>query len=79
MPPILNPREREVFTARYLYGMPLEAIGRQFDVTRERIRQIIEKTLPVLDQRMNLPKQSQLVREWLLVYRRSIGYPQEMA
>jgi len=46
---ILRPREREVIRLYFGLGdkpeMTLEAIGRQFGVTRERVRQIKERTL----------------------------------
>ena len=48
----LNPREREVLEQRFGLGdgagRPLEEVGKQFQVTRERIRQIEAKALRTL-------------------------------
>ncbi|KAF3891148.1 sigma-70 family RNA polymerase sigma factor [Tolypothrix bouteillei VB521301] len=49
---ILQPRERQILEMRYGvddgYEKTLEAIGQQFGLTRERIRQIINKTISKL-------------------------------
>ena len=36
-------RNKEIFIARYAYDMTLEAIGKEFDLSRERVRGIIVK------------------------------------
>ena len=41
---VLDEREREVFSQR-VAGKTLEEIGRQFDITRERVRQIEKKSI----------------------------------
>ena len=60
----LKPREREILTLRYgLAGdkiHTLEEVGQQFDITRERVRQIEKKTLEKLRN-----KYSDQLREYL--------------
>lgn len=60
----LKPREREILTLRYgLAGCKihtLEEVGQQFDITRERVRQIEKKTLEKLRN-----KYSDQLREYL--------------
>ncbi|MHB1327918.1 MAG: sigma factor-like helix-turn-helix DNA-binding protein [Gemmatimonadales bacterium] len=41
----LKPRERRLLELRYVHGLNLEPIGKQEGVTRERVRQIIEREL----------------------------------
>ena len=36
-------RNKEIFIARYVYDMTLEAIGAEFNLSRERVRGIIVK------------------------------------
>ena len=36
-------RNKEIFIARYAYDMTLEAIGKEFDLSVERVRQVIAK------------------------------------
>ena len=62
---VLPRREREVIEMRYgiLGGRPrtLEEVGREFGVTRERIRQIESKTLA----KLRHPSRAQMLREYL--------------
>jgi RNA polymerase primary sigma factor len=58
----LTPREREIlslrFGIRFDKSLTLEEVGKQFGVTRERIRQIEAKTLCKIDdelERLNEP------------------------
>ena len=48
----LLPRERRVIAAYYFEGKTLEQIGRNESVTRERIRQIRDKALRRLEERV---------------------------
>jgi len=61
----LSPREAKILRMRYGIDMSsdhtLEEVGRQFDVTRERIRQIEAKAL----RKLRHPSQSQKVRDYL--------------
>ena len=55
----LQKRERKVLELYYFDGLLLEEIAWRFDVTRERIRQILSKTL----QRLRHPKRVKVLRE----------------
>jgi RNA polymerase primary sigma factor len=61
----LTPREERVLRMRFGIGMDtdhtLEEVGKQFDVTRERIRQIEAKAL----RRLKHPSRSRLLRSFL--------------
>ncbi len=61
----LSPREQEVLSLRYglADGIPrtLEQVGRQFGVTRERIRQIESGTLS----KLRAPARASQLRDWL--------------
>ena len=56
----LNPRTREIIVNRYglenAERMTLEAIGKTYDITRERVRQIEAKTLEKLRTHPNADK-----------------------
>jgi RNA polymerase primary sigma factor len=64
----LNEREREIITRRFGLedGTPktLEDVGREFNVTRERIRQIEAKTLA----KLRHPSRSQKLKDYLTEY-----------
>ncbi|MGP7996365.1 MAG: RNA polymerase sigma factor RpoD [Streptosporangiaceae bacterium] len=61
----LNPREQKIIQLRFglMDGHPrtLEEVGREFGVTRERIRQIESKTLA----KLRHPSRAQMLREYL--------------
>ena len=61
----LSPREAKVLRMRFGIGMntdhTLEEVGRQFDVTRERIRQIEAKAL----RKLRHPSRSEPLRSFL--------------
>jgi DNA-directed RNA polymerase sigma subunit (sigma70/sigma32) len=42
-------RNKEIFVARYAYDMTLEAIGKEFNLSVERVRQIIVKFHRIFD------------------------------
>ena len=60
----LTPREKRVLELRYglVDGRPrtLEEVGKEFSVTRERIRQIEAKAL----RKLRHPRRSGAIREW---------------
>ena len=61
----LTPREAEVIRLYFGIGVEnsftLEEIGERFDLTRERVRQIKEKTI----RRLRMSKKVRLLREYL--------------
>ncbi|MBD8453239.1 sigma-70 family RNA polymerase sigma factor [Serratia rubidaea] len=64
----LLPREKQIIKMRFGIGMTqdltLEDIGKQFDVTRERIRQIEAKALRKLRHRSRVSKLGGFVEQW---------------
>ncbi len=62
---VLSPRQADIVKKYYGMGtnqeMTLEEIGRQYDLTRERVRQIKDKAM----QKLKATTQSQLLRDYL--------------
>ena len=58
---VLTERERMATLLHYQYGRSLEAIGREFNLTRERIRQIIDRAV----KKMQHPSNVRALREGL--------------
>lgn len=59
----ITPRERKFLELRFIQGKTYEEVGKEFDITRERVRQIEEKALKKV--RDFTSKKSMTALEWL--------------